>query len=114
MEVRQLLQGKEVALLKDENNWQVPLSGVLLLLQDAGRYDEQKTEQKGLSYDLFLRMVLTFYPEAHLAMRGLDVIEGELRQTEGCEKIHVDHCIEKLTAQFWMEDMELERSYQYE
>ena len=47
-------------------------------------------------------------------MRGLDVIEGELRQTEGCEKIHVDHCIEKLTAQFWMEDMELERSYQYE
>lgn len=31
VEVRQLLQGKEVALLKDENNWQVPLSGVLLL-----------------------------------------------------------------------------------
>lgn len=114
VEVRQLLQGKEVALLKDENNWQVPLSGVLLLLQDAGRYDEQKTEQKGLSYDLFLRMVLTFYPEERLAMGGLDVIEGELRQTEGCEKIHVDHCIEKLTAQFWMEDMELERSYQYE
>ena len=69
---------------------------------------------KGLSYDLFLRMVLTFYPEERLAMGGLDVIEGELRQTEGCEKIHVDHCIEKLTAQFWMEDMELERSYQYE
>ena len=114
VEVRQLLQGKEVALLKDEDNWQVPLSGVLLLLQDAGRYDEQKTEQKGLSYDLFLRMVLTFYPEERLAMRGLDVIEGELQQIEGCEKIHVDHCIDKLTAQFWMEDMELERSYGYE
>ncbi len=114
VEVRQLLQGKEVVLLKDEDNWQVPLSGVLLLLQDAGRYDEQKTEQKGLSYDRFLRMVLTYYPEERLAMRGLDVIEGELQQIEGCEKIHVDHCIEKLTAQFWMEDMELERSYGYE
>lgn len=114
VEVRQLLQGKEIALLKNEDNWQVPLSGVLLLLQDAGRYDEQKTEQKGLSYDLFLRMVLTFYPEERLAMRGLDVIEGEIRQIEGCERIHVDHCIEKLTAQFWMEGIQMERSYQYE
>ena len=115
VEVRQLLQGKEVPLfLKEEDNWQVPLSGVLLLLKDVGRYDEQKTEQKGLSYELFLRMLLTFYPEERLAMRGLDVIEGEIQQIEGCGKIHVDHCIEKLTAQFWMEDMELERSYQYE
>lgn len=111
VEVRQLLQGKEIALVKNDDNWQVPLSGVLLLIKDAGSYDEQKTEQKGMSYDLFLRMVLTLYPEERLAMRGLDIIEGELRSMEGCEKIHMDHCIEKLTAQFWMEGIQMERSY---
>ena len=114
VEVRQLLQGKEITLLKEADNWQVPLSGVLLLAGDVGRYDEQKIEQKGMNYESFLRLLLTMYPEESLAMRGLDVIEGELQQIDGCENIHVDHCIEKMTAQIWLEDVQLERSYQYQ
>ena len=49
-----------------------------------------------------------------LSMRALDIIEGELNCREGCERLHLDHCVDYLTAQIWMEDLYLERSYGYE
>ena len=47
-------------------------------------------------------------------MRAIDVIEGEVRQMDGFLKLHLDHCVDYLTAQIWMEDLYLERSYGYE
>lgn len=114
VEVRQLLGGKELAVYKKEENWQVPLSGLLALIGDPGKYDEQTTCQEGMNYENYLRMLLTILPPETLAMRSLDIIEGELQQMAGCEKIHVDHCVEKLTAQVWLEEISLERTYGYE
>lgn len=114
VEVRQLLGGYELSVYKGEEDWQVPLSGLLALIGDPGKYDGQAKRQEGLGYEGYLRMLLTLQPAEKLAMRSLDIIEGELQQTAGCEKIHVDHCIEKLTAQVWLEDMSLERTYGYE
>lgn len=114
VEVRQLVQGKEIAFWKGEEDWQVPLSGVLLLIGNPGRYDHAEQEQTGMDYEDFLRMLLTLYPSERLAMRSIDVVEGELQQKEGCERIHIDHCIEGLTVQVWMEETVLERTYRYE
>ncbi len=47
-------------------------------------------------------------------MRTMDVIEGELRSQEGCGSLHLDHCVDYLTGQVWIEDIYLERSYGYE
>ena len=33
---------------------------------------------------------------------------------EGCEQIHLDHCVECMTAQVWMDGIYLERTYGYE
>lgn len=114
VEVRQLLGGYELALLKSEEDWQVPLSGLLSLIGDPGKYDEQKRPQQGISYKSCLRGFLTLRSAKTLAMRGLDVIEGELQRQPGCEKIHLDHCVEELTAQVWMDGIYLERTYGYE
>ncbi|MCD8249014.1 MAG: DUF5702 domain-containing protein, partial [Lachnospiraceae bacterium] len=114
VEVRQLLQGYELAIVKGESDWQVPLSGVLSLIGNPGRYDAQSTAQKGISYETCLRIFLTTQSVQTLAMRSLDVIEGELQLETDCDKIHLDHCIEELTAQVWMSDIYLERTYQYE
>ena len=114
VEVRQLLKGQEVVLIKTKEDWQVPLSGIIALMGNPGAYDEQKTEQKGMSYESFLRLFLTIQSSETLAMRGLDIIEGQLQKNAGCERIHVDHCIDRLTAQIWMDSLQMERSYRYE
>lgn len=114
VEVRQLLSGQELSLLKTEEDWQVSLSGLFALLGNPAMYDEQKKVQKGLDYEDFLRILLSRHSAETLAMRSLDIIEGELQLLENCEKIHVDHCIEQLTAQVWMKDIYLERAYAYE
>lgn len=114
VEVRQLLGGYELSIYKEEENWQVPLSGLLSLIGNPGKYDVQAKQQKGLDYENYLRMLLMLQPAETLAMRSLDMIEGELQQIVGCEKIHVDHCVEKLTAQIWLDGISLERTYGYE
>ena len=113
-EVRQLLGGYELAVVKGEDQWQIPLSAVLRFLGNPGSYDVQTAEQSGLDYEDYLRMLLTVVPAKTLAMRSLDVIEGELRMMEGCEQIHLDHCVERMTAQVWMDGIYLERTYGYE
>lgn len=114
VEVRQLLKGYELSVLKKTDDWQVPLMGLLALIGNPGKYDEQSVLQKGIGYELFLRGFLTLQSRETLAMRSLDIIEGELQKKEGCEKIHLDHCVEMLTAQVWINGIFMERTYGYE
>lgn len=114
VEVRQLLGGYELSMVKTADDWQVPLSGLLELIGNPGSYDEQRNRQEGMDYESYLRILLSLKPWKELAMRSLDIIEGELRLQDGCEKIHLDHCVEKMTAQVWMEGIYLERTYGYE
>lgn len=114
VEVRQLLGGYELAVLKSGEDWQVPLSGILALAGAPGMYDKQAEPQKGMDYEAYLRLLLSLKSSETLAMRGLDIVEGELQKKDGCEKIHLDHCVEKMTAQVWIEGLCLERTYGYE
>ena len=113
-EVRQLLGGYELSAVKTVADWQVPLSGLMTFLGDPGRYDVPIKVQKGISYETCLRIFLMTESWETLALRAMDVTEGELRQLEGCRNLHLDHCVERLTAQIWIEDLYLERSYGYE
>lgn len=114
VELRQLLAGHKLAMWKTEEEWQVPLSGLLALIGDPGRYDDRDGAGQGAGYEEYLRMFLTLLPPETLAMRTLDVIEGELQRMEGCSRIHMDHCVDRLTMQVWFEDIYLERTYGYE
>ncbi len=114
VEVRQLLRGYELSAVKKAEDWQVSLPGLLELIVNPGKYDKQLKRQQGVKYEFFLRLLLSIKPAKVLAMRSLDIIEGELRLKEGCEKIHLDHCVESLTAQVWMEGIYLERTYGYD
>lgn len=114
VEVRQLLGGYELSVVKSKEDWQVPLSALLKLTKKLDQYDTPSRRQEGITYEIYLRMFLSFQSAENLAMRALDVIEGELKQIKGCEQFHVDHCIEQLSAQVWMQDLYLERTYGYE
>lgn len=114
VEVRQLLGGSELVLMKGTENWQVPLSGLLPALNDPGRYDVQVHRQEGIDYETYLSLFLMAGSAEDLCMRALDVIEGEVSRMEGCQNLHLDHCVDFITAQIWMENIYLERSYGYE
>lgn len=113
-EVRQLLGGYELSVLKTEEDWQVPLSGLLSLLGDPGKYDAQVKRQEGIGYEEYLCSFLVFCPAEELAMRTMDVIEGELQKIEDCKRIHLDHCVDQLTAQIWFDGIYMERISGYE
>ena len=114
VEVRQLLGGYELAPVKCTEDWQVSLSDLLPALKDPGRYDVQTHLQEGISYADCLRIFLVPQSAGTLSMRALDIIEGELNCREGCERLHLDHCVDYLTAQVWIGEISLERSYGYE
>lgn len=115
VEVRQLLQGQELSVVKQEEDWQVPLSSALSLAGDPGKYDVQAHKQQGLGYQSYLKIFLNLTSWDTLSMRGLDIVEGVVRQMDAtCRNFHVDHCMEQVTAQVWIQDMYLERIYRYE
>lgn len=114
VEMRQLLNGFELSAVKGEEDWQVSLAGVLSLISNPGGYDEQRKRQEGISYETYLRILLMLKKPEMLAMRALDVIEGELRAQPGCGNIHMDHCVEGMTVRIWLDGIYMERLAAYE
>lgn len=92
MDVRSLLAGGKVELVKRKENWQLQLSSLLNLGKEEG--DVQKKET-GLSYREYLRMLLFLQKEDECTMRSLDIIEMNIRQKKG-EFFRIDSCVSKL------------------
>lgn len=92
MDVRSLLAGGKIALVKNKENWKLQLSSLLKLGKED--IDVQKSES-GLSYREYLRMLLFLQKEEECTMRSLDVIEMNMRQKKG-EFFRVDCCVSKL------------------
>ena len=86
-----------------------------MLPANPGRYDSGANGQEGFSYQSYLKIFMNLESREDLCMRGLDVLEGVLRHSDSrLSNFHVDHCVEKATAEVWIEDLYLERTYGYE
>lgn len=96
VDVRMLLAGHKVPLVKTEETWQLPLSG-LFTLGTAGNTGEGSGSEDGLSYQEYLRMLLFLAKNEDTAMRALDLIEQNLRVAKECSWFRADQSI------VWME-----------
>lgn len=88
VDVRVLLKGEKVPMMKNKENWQLQLSNLAKL----GRADEVVEEgsfETGLSYQDYLKGLLMLEKNENLCMRGLDLIEANLQIT-------VDQCMTKV------------------
>lgn len=94
MDVRSLLSGGKVEMIKTKENWNLQLSA-LLELGKKSHIAEEGHSEKGLSYKEYLRMLLFAVSREDSVMRSLDVIEMNLRMSEG-EFFRVDFCVSKL------------------
>lgn len=95
LDVRGLLQGTRVALVKRNETWKLPLSQLLFFENHLAEYDEQ-SETNGLNYEDYLRILLTMTGRRTKCLRCLDIVEGNMRMTEYGRTLYVDQCVDGL------------------
>lgn len=99
IDVRQLLDGGRVALIKSSGDWSTSLSGLL-----KGNLSGSSNHASGLSYQEYLSIFLGLMNKDTKAARSLDIVEMDLRQTDGNEHFRIDRCIDYLKVHFGFED----------
>lgn len=95
MDMRSLLKGNKVPLVKTDDSWQLSLSGLMKLGQE-GDLNDGKDTQGGLPYKEYLRILLFLEKKETAAMRALDLIEQNLRTEHGLVFFKADQCISKI------------------
>lgn len=95
VDIRTLLKGNRVPLVKDAVSWQLSLSGLMKLGEDGDIYDGKDTKN-GMGYEDYLRVLLFLEKKESLTMRSLDLIELNLREIQGLSFFKVDLCATKI------------------
>lgn len=101
LDVRALLQGKKIPLLKSAESWTLELTAIGSISE---HYISAKNSEWGLSYKDYLGILLLFESENTLAMRSMDIQEIKIRSIDGQEAFQMD----KL-----MTDVQVEVIYAY-
>lgn len=95
MDIRSLLKGSRVPLVKTKESWQLQLSKLLTLGTEEDR-SEGRDEVNGLDYSEYLRMLLFLAKKETASLRALDIIEQNLRKVHGQAYFRADLCICRL------------------
>lgn len=95
VDLRVLLKGEKVALVKSEENWQLSLSG-LMKLQENGSVNDGKNCSDGISYREYLRILLFLEKKEKVSLRALSMIEQNLRKEHGADFFRADYCVSKI------------------
>lgn len=95
MDLRILLGGGKVALVKNADNWQLSLSGLMQLGETEEAGNSSDTED-GMTYQEYLRMLLFLKSQDETGMRTLDMIEQNLKGRYGQEFFQADSCISRI------------------
>lgn len=98
-DMHQLLNGGRVSLVKEHKEWSTSLTGIL-----TGNLHGNSTYNKGLSYQDYLRVFLGLMNKEQKVTRSLDIVEMDLRQTEGNSYFRIDRCIDYMKVNFGFED----------
>ncbi|MCM1105415.1 MAG: DUF5702 domain-containing protein [Blautia sp.] len=87
LDLRTLLAGGKVAMLKSDADWTSDLHAIPALLTG---FSQAKSSPQGKSYKDYLSLLLFFHSEETLAMRAMDVQEAAVRQNAGYEGFRMD------------------------
>ena len=98
MDLRALLKGSKVPLVKTEESWQLSLANLMKLggTEDPGDGKDGKT---GLDYRAYLRILLLLESKEDLSIRALDLIEENLKAEHGLTFFRADQCICRLEVE---------------
>lgn len=92
-DVKMLLAGEKVPLLKDAGSWHLGLSAAL-----AGEITGEEKGESGLGYEDYLRVFMTLSDLDTLTGRAMDLVEADIRRTAGNAAFRLDGCYAKVQA----------------
>ena len=94
-DVETLLAGGKIPLIKDDATWHYDLQGAL-----QADTQENFQEGTGLAYEDYLRIFLMLSDTDVLTGRAMNMVEADIRQTQGNSCFRLDGCIDGLEARF--------------
>lgn len=97
LDVRSLLAGGKVSLTKTPQTWQLALEKIGELVTRSG--EETQQQENGLSYEMYLRLLLFAENETQLTLRSLDLIEKNMQRQPGGAYFEADALVAQLTAE---------------
>lgn len=97
LDVRTLLAGKKVALLKTPDQW---TSQLLCLANYFHSSVKAKECREGISYEEYLCIMSAMQTEKTLGLRSLDLMENVLHLQEGYETVTMDRCVYRMKVSF--------------
>lgn len=93
-DVVRLMAGERVPLMKSEADWKMPLWGLISIRSNARPTGQQGS---GFSYKDYLRVFLSLENKTTKCMRAMDMIEMNIRLTEGNAAFRMDGCVEYIS-----------------
>ena len=89
-DIRILLEGKKVPLIKSNDTWNTPLSQ---LLSFTSHLDEYKNSEEGMDYEDHLKLFLLTSEEESILMRFMDLCEMDIRFLTENTNFSIDQCM---------------------
>ena len=116
IDVRALLRGEKVPLVKDGASWQLSLDNLAelpdLLNGELGGHS------KGLEYQDYLRILVTLESNEKKLARSMDIVEMTMQGKDGRENFRLDSCLYSLEVNMQMKVLtntyNIQRSYGYD
>ncbi len=90
LDVKNLLQEKKVPLMKNEETWQLSLTG---MTDTSSVMNERKEAKGGLCYEDYLKILLFHSAERQLILRAMDVMEWEVQRIAEDNTFKMDECV---------------------
>lgn len=127
-DVKQLLEGEKIPLLKSSESWHYSLMG---MLNYEGGLERGTSSEAGmeeicdagdgkleLSYKDYLRILLATVSEDNSVFRMMDIVEMDIRKSTGNDAFRMDGCVDYIDAKVYGSSgfgttMEIRRSYFY-
>ena len=92
-DVKSLLAGGKVPLLKDDGSWHYSLSAAL-----NGSLRDETTGGEGLGYEDYLRIFMMLTDADKITARAMDMVEADIRRTPGNAAFRLDGCFRAIEA----------------
>ena len=115
-DVKILMDGHKLPMLKTENSWNTPLSDLVFFTSTLDHY---KIPKEGVSYEDYLRFFLSLKSEKQLLKHFMDICEMDIRITQGNEYFQMDGCVNAIKAKANVSSIngngyEIIRTYSYD
>ena len=92
-DVKSLLAGGKVPLIKDENSWHYGLSAAL-----EGDLQDETKDGGGLAYKDYLRIFMMLADTDTITARAMNMVEADIRKTPGNAAFRLDGCYDAVEA----------------